>query len=264
MVNIVIPAPLWRHRAGTLPGSVARLRDDLLASNDGFWFSGWDKSVLFQDVLGTVPVAAVNDPVLLMHDKSPQNRNALQATGGIAPNFTGVDAARGVQFTTGDYLDVAFPLSGDASFTCVMAVNITGGNTRKTLIEGYGNTNAWQQISFEVNISDKLNGVCGVTNDATSNATETPSFPFNTNQICTLHYDATASLLTLRRNGLVKETSVPSGAPAACDGLRIFANRTPDRYSEGKLYEAVFIRAAVDPAPIEAFMASRLGVTLGV
>jgi hypothetical protein len=246
-----------------LPGSIARLREDLLTANDGFWFSGRDTSALFQDAAGTVPVVAVGNPVLFVSDKSGRGRHGVQATGGVAPNFTGVNAERGIEFTTGDYIDVPFSLSGDASFTCVMAVNITGGSTRKTLMEGYGSANAWNQISFEVNVSNVLNGLCGTSNIAGTNATEVGAYPLSSVQICTFHYDAVASLSTIRRNGLVKGTAVPTGAPSSCVGVRIFANRDVDRFSAGKLFDAVFVRAAVDPAPIEAALAARLGVMLG-
>lgn len=264
-MHIIVDQPLWRNRAGTLPGSPARLRDDLLSVYDGFWLNGWDKSVLSQDAAGTVPVTDVAQPVLHIADKSGRDRHAVQSNATIAPNYTGVDAARGVQFTTGDYLEIPLPLSGQNSFTCVMAVNITGGSSRKTLMEGYGNpTTSFHQISLEIGTTGLLTGLTGSTNTATTKAEEAIAYPLSSDQIVSLHYDAVGALLTLRRNGLVKDTGIPAGSWAAADGVRIFANRTPDRYSEGKLYDACFVRAATDPAPIEAFMAARLGVTLGV
>lgn len=76
---------------------------DLFAGGkQGAWYDPSDKSMLFQDVAGTVPVTKDGDPVALMRDKSGNGNHAKQTVSASRPvyktdgilhwlNFDGVD-----------------------------------------------------------------------------------------------------------------------------------------------------------------------------
>ncbi len=76
---------------------------DLFAGGkQGVWYDPSDKSTLFQDVAGTVPVTKDGDPVGLMRDKSGNDNHAVQSVSAARPvyktdgvlhwlNFDGVD-----------------------------------------------------------------------------------------------------------------------------------------------------------------------------
>ncbi|WP_105245425.1 hypothetical protein [Psychrobacter sp. Marseille-P5312] len=53
----------------------------------GVWYDPSDKSTLFQDVAGTVPVTADGDPVALMLDKSGNNNHATQTVSTSRPVY---------------------------------------------------------------------------------------------------------------------------------------------------------------------------------
>lgn len=53
----------------------------------GAWFDPSDKSTLFQDVAGTVPVTKDGDPVALMRDKSGNGNHAIQTVSASRPTY---------------------------------------------------------------------------------------------------------------------------------------------------------------------------------
>ena len=53
----------------------------------GVWYDPSDKSTLFQDVAGTVPVTKDGDPVALMRDKSGNGNHATQTTSASRPVY---------------------------------------------------------------------------------------------------------------------------------------------------------------------------------
>lgn len=61
---------------------------DLFAwSKQGVWYDPSDKSTLFQDVEGTIPVVNDGDPVALMKDKSGNNNHATQTVSAARPTY---------------------------------------------------------------------------------------------------------------------------------------------------------------------------------
>lgn len=62
---------------------------DLFAGGkQGAWYDPSDKSTLFQDVSGTVPVTKDGDPVALMRDKSGNGNHATQTVSASRPAYT--------------------------------------------------------------------------------------------------------------------------------------------------------------------------------
>lgn len=83
----------------------------------GVWYDPSDKSTLFQDVAGTIPVTKDGDPVALMRDKSGNGNHATQSVSTARPVYKGL-YYDGVD----DSLDLSygFPL---ADFTLCVAVD---------------------------------------------------------------------------------------------------------------------------------------------
>ena len=76
----------------------------------GVWYDPSDKSTLFQDAAGTVPVTKDGDPVALMRDKSGNGNHATQTVSAARPAYKGlyydgVDdfMAMGINYPLGDF-----------------------------------------------------------------------------------------------------------------------------------------------------------------
>lgn len=85
---------------------------DLFAGGkQGVWYDPSDKSSLFQDVAGTVPVTKDGDPVALMRDKSGNGNHATQTVSTSRPVYKTDGVLHWLFFDgTDDYLDVNVPL----------------------------------------------------------------------------------------------------------------------------------------------------------
>lgn len=265
-VSLQIDAPFWRNSAGVVTGSLADLRQQLFAGGaDGFWLDFWDMTSLAQVDDGTSPVTAAGQTVEYIADKSGNNRNAVQPTGAIAPEFNGIGSARRLDFVTNDYLNVPIPLSGITSFTFIAALNLTNnGAARKTIIEGYGSAGAYEALNLEIDITgNNLTGgyksgyASGIPAERVDDAA---AFPFGTDNVVCIRYNSGTNSLELRRNGLVKDTKAPTGTVGTNTGFRLMANRTPDRYAAGRLYNAIFVFDHIDPTAIENALMARLGI----
>lgn len=57
------------------------------SGKQGVWYDPSDKSTLFQDVAGTIPVTAHGDPVALMRDKSGNGNHAVQTVSAARPVY---------------------------------------------------------------------------------------------------------------------------------------------------------------------------------
>lgn len=61
--------------------------DLFVGGKQGVWLDPSDKSTLFQDVAGTVPVTKDGDPVALMRDKSGNGNHAIQTVSASRPTY---------------------------------------------------------------------------------------------------------------------------------------------------------------------------------
>lgn len=85
---------------------------DLFAGGkQGVWYDPSDKSTLFQDVAGTVPVTKDGDPVALMKDKSGNGNHATQSVSTARPIYKTDGVLHWLELDgVDDYLDVNVPL----------------------------------------------------------------------------------------------------------------------------------------------------------
>lgn len=86
--EILLPnASFWQNAVDGV--RLAKVRRDFVAASSGkvAWYDPADKTTLFQDAAGTVPVTADGDPVGLMLDKSGYAINAMQSDNGARPVY---------------------------------------------------------------------------------------------------------------------------------------------------------------------------------
>lgn len=87
------------------------------SGKQGVWYDPSDKSTLFQDVAGTVPVTANGDPVGLMLDKSGNGNHATQALSAARPLYKTDGILHWLQFDGVDdslkVIDYNLPSTGD-------------------------------------------------------------------------------------------------------------------------------------------------------
>lgn len=104
---------------------------DLYAGGkQGVWYDPSDKSTLFQDVAGIVPVTKDGDPVALMKDKSGNGNHATQT----------VSTARPVYKTDGILHWLAF--DGIDDFLSIVSLNVSSDFTAMTAIRHSNTSNS--------------------------------------------------------------------------------------------------------------------------
>lgn len=96
----------------------------------GAWYDPSDLSSMFQDTAGTVPVAANNDPVGRINDKSGNGNHLLQATAGKRPLY---QTASGLSWLLLDGVDDGMATATGGTWAAAsdfcMALRSTGANT---------------------------------------------------------------------------------------------------------------------------------------
>ena len=108
----------------------------------GAWYDPSDKSTLFQDVAGTVPVTKDGDPVALMRDKSGNGNHATQTVSTARPIYKtdgilhwlkpdGVDASLFTDYIVKPpmslYVGIYTPNTGDTSTRAIVSSGAIGG-----------------------------------------------------------------------------------------------------------------------------------------
>lgn len=103
------------RQAGSPPFSPADL---FTGGVEGAWYDISDRSTLFQNAAGTIPVVADGDPVGLVKDKSGNGRHLKQTTGGDRPLYrANAGGSPFVEFTGSSYMsgDRTIPYSSSAT-----------------------------------------------------------------------------------------------------------------------------------------------------
>lgn len=100
-LSAVIGGAFWTPGAAVIGGTSKKTFDQLIQSlfannEQGFFYDPNDLSTMFQDSAGTIPVAAVGQPVGLMRDKSGRNNHAYQTASAARPILR--DAPRRIDF----------------------------------------------------------------------------------------------------------------------------------------------------------------------
>lgn len=78
-----------------------------VGDKQGVWYDPSDKSTLFQDVAGTIPVTQDGDPVALMKDKSGNGNHAVQTVSAARPVYKTDGGLHWLEFDgVNDYLKI--------------------------------------------------------------------------------------------------------------------------------------------------------------
>lgn len=102
--------------------------DLFVGGKQGVWYDPSDKSTLFQDAAGTVPVTKDGDPVALMKDKSGNGNHAVQTVSTARPVYKTDGNLHWLQVDgVDDFLDSSLVPWNGSSFFQSSAVAITGG-----------------------------------------------------------------------------------------------------------------------------------------
>lgn len=93
----------------------------------GVWYDPSDKSTLFQDVAGTVPVTKDGDPVALMRDKSGNGNHATQTVSAARPIYKTDGVLHWLYFdAVDDSLVIPINLEGKTVSLCLSYLQTTG------------------------------------------------------------------------------------------------------------------------------------------
>jgi len=138
MREIVSPISGIRSPFGREPFSPYRL---FSSGEQGAWYDPSDFSTMFQDSAGTTPVTAVEQPVGLILDKSPNGKHASQTTSASRPILARqpLSGVRNLLTYTEDFSAVPWQTTTPGELTLTYGVaDPLGGNTATTLTHSPG------------------------------------------------------------------------------------------------------------------------------
>lgn len=246
---------------------------DLFAGGkQGVWYDPSDKSTLFQDVAGTVPVTKDGDPVALMRDKSGNGNHATQTVSTARPiyktdgilhwlNFDGVD-----DFLKVSLLDMS--AHTDLSFFAAAQREVD----RTSIIAEFSANTSNNTGSFYVVAGGDL-GVDGWSSlsrgDASilfgqgaASATTAPE-----TSVLSIHHSIPNDLSTIRRNQVAGANGIANKGLGNFGNhdLYIGARAGSSLFFNSKLYSLVVsggLATADDVINTEKYLAAKAGVTL--
>jgi hypothetical protein len=262
---IITEGSYWKT-AGWTTGD-AKVRSETFATGQfGLWLDCWHRQTLFQDLAGNTPVTADGQKVALVLDKSGNELNMIQPSISLRPIFRTTDGLPHLRFTTTQYMYIEGNFI-DAKRTLVAGCRITGGDERKTLIEGAGNANSYSSLQLELDDNAGNSGNWKSAIDLADPMVASAEYVLATDTVVSSRFDyvneSTVAAGDLRVNGsIVDSGSYDPTDDYGATSLNIFANRNVDRMAEGRLYSLAYIRDYIDPSAIEAVFATRAGVTI--
>ena len=232
----------------------------------GVMYNMWHPHDMFQDLGGTIPVTAENQDVLSITDA---NNNGILAvsSGSDHPVWDGTHLV----FSAGAYMQVAMTVP-KSSRTVIFAGTPTGGDTRKTVVEAYGNATAYALLSLGLN-NNKWETYPSVATPLTAPDDTTLNVPV----VLTLRRewidDSSDTFTEIRVNGAVvaSATQDPDNAGTTADGFRFGANRNAERKMTMRASGLVvafdnsnptIADDHIVPTDLETWFALRAGVTL--
>ena len=225
---------------------------DLFAGGkQGVWYDPSDKSTLFQDIAGTVPVTKDGDPVALMRDKSGNGNHAVQT----------VSTARAVYKTDGilhwlafdgvdDYFEVKpFAAAMQQPYSFVAGVQRMVTASSASLVDS-----AVADTRFA--ITD-----IGITNYVSAGITAQNALPAAS---------GVKHVLTVFVSGIDSKMQSGKGAIVTANignnpinNILIATRDKNSRFSKNNLYGMLFVKGAiVEQGQVQDYLASKSGVTL--
>lgn len=219
-------------------------------SKQGVWYDPSDKSTLFQDVAGTVPVTKDGDPVALMRDKSGNGNHALAPTSAARPIYKTDGILHWFkQDGTDDYMKTAdFGLTQPVSIAFAMSTT----KSPAAFIDGLINN------SGSIIANGRALRLYSGSGDASYYS---PLITNNQNHIYDARLSGSNSYVTFDNNPI---TIRPTGT-TAMSGITIGALGNNSAHNDGRFYGTVVVAAdlnAADRQAVKQYLAAKAGVTL--
>ena len=240
----------------------------------GAWYDPSDKSTLFQDAAGTVPVTADGDPVGLMLDKSGNGNHAIQTISVYRPIYKTDGILHRIESRQGGWFDLntslGWLMDGSGSHLVAAWGNVRGddkvaagllGNSGTSSIPGGFDMLVDNRADVAVNSfwhiqpADGLNAF-GVLNDA---------FSVSSNSLVYFQQDSAKNYWGSNRLGLISGSRVIVGTDntrnvylfAINTGTVALSYQTPDFYGMIAVNDGT-----IDALNIKQYLATKSGVTL--
>lgn len=235
---------------------------DLFAGGkQGVWYDPSDKSTLFQDVAGTVPVTKDGDPVALMRDKSGNGNHATQPVSTSRPVYKTDGILHWLAFDGADDYLIINNLKTTAAFDSFLGINLTSLKIHAM----YGQYLGTQRGALFY-VRDALEGL------SVFNGTETiqaKTLIADTNYV----FRAANSEVRQLRSAFVNSVQLPSSTVYYATNVASittvkFLVGTAESYSKylhGRMYSMIFVGGEVSDTNVETtekYIAKKSGVTL--
>lgn len=229
---------------------------DLFAGGkQGVWYDPSDKSTLFQDVAGTVPVTKDGDPVALMRDKSGNSNHATQTVSTSRPIYKTDGVLHWLQFDgIDDRLNITLSSAVSAPFTVAM------GEKR----EGFNSTfNYFMDSPYPNKFSLYIFGETGAMSVVRANSTFFTSgvnSPINTAKA--IFHNQVGLTGNVKSNSSATQTFALTDSPAMTS-IALMSTVTSTGNVKGNIYSFLLINSdTYDNAEMYDYVTRQSGVTL--
>lgn len=240
----------------------------------GVWYDPSDKSTLFQDVAGTVPVTKDGDPVALMRDKSGNGNHATQTISVYRPIYKTDGILHRIESRQGGWFDLntslGWLMDGSGSHLVAawgnvrgddkVAAGLLGNSELSSTPDGFdmlldNRDNVAVNSFWHIQPADGLNAR-GVLNGA---------FSVSSNSLVYFQQDSVKNYWGSNRLGLISGSRVIVGTDntrnvylfAINAGIAYFNYQTPDFYGMIAVNDGT-----IDALNIKQYLAAKSGVTL--
>lgn len=233
---------------------------DLFAGGkQGVWYDPSDKSTLFQDVAGTIPVVNDGDPVALMLDKSGSGNHAEQTTSTSRPIHK-INTTKGIYFDGVDDFAVSKKNAiGTGQFAIAVALDIDPSSYTIKQMDIVEASDAGGLNGGRVLI---LNGHFGF--QVGNGARVTITTPILSNKaVLMLIYNGTHMIA--RVNGSEIGRQLVSGYVSPSAGTVLGREKIGNGHYLGGISGLIIMQGAVtddDVLKTESYLAAKAGVTL--
>ena len=218
----------------------------------GVWYDPSDKSTLFQDVAGTVPVTKDGDPVALMRDKSGNGNHATVTVSTARPTYKTDGALHWLAFDgVDDYLEVkpfAAAMQQPYSFVAGVQRMATAGISASLVDSAVADT--------RFAITD-----IGITNYISAGITAQNALPAasGVKHVLTVSVSGIDSKMQSGKEAIV--TANIGNNPT--NNILIATRDKNSRFSKNNLYGMLFVKGAIEEqGQVQDYLASKSGVTL--
>lgn len=215
--------------------------------NQGVWYDPSDKSTLFQDVEGAVPVTKDGDPVALMRDKSGNGNHAVQTLSTSRPIYKTDGLLHWLEF---DGVDDSLNISNLAEIPQPFNISIAKNETHKATVN-YLTASTGSLIRYATSYWTLSFG-SGHTSILLPRLTHSSN-----GKILTAKVNGASSTITLDGNS----ENILSGNAAMSGDVTIFSSRMTTNFVQGELY-GLIVSESLNDNSVESYLANKIGVEI--